>query len=527
MAIFDNKSEEKKFAEAVERRDYHSIVAIGKEMLRKGSSNVSVLNEVVDAYLKLGKKSDAVKLLVDHGQSRIKEGFYDTAIIVLKKALKIDSLNEEAAILLSDVYLKKNLQYESFLVVKEIFDALREKGSLKEKVKKAYFDRLKQLLDTAEELKSDNVTDLLLYFSNLARNLLGADRCSLFLADENEKVLWTKVAHGVDEIRIPWDRGVAGKVYTEGKPLVINDAYSSPYFNKEVDKKTGYVTRNILTVPVISTSGKVIGVYQAINKRGGDFSDIDLEIFSFLSEYAAKVLSGKEEMPNQMPSSEVAEGQKVNTAELLSAMLTTGVKDIMNKAIKELKSLKGDNFSRDKVASVIKELEVAMENLSLIQSEGIGKSDEEDDVFQSVKDAVDSVSRENGAEIKLQIPDESFIVLVDRFLFSELIKNVLRNCVYRKTSDSNISFKLLEKRELDDRVTFTFVAEDNGNPISIPEKEKIFDYEESLVNRSSLYVPRQIARMMGGDVWIESNDLTKIFVKVSPSKVQYKISRYY
>ena len=101
----------------------------------------------------------------------------------------------------------------------------------------------------------------------VAHTLLDADRGTLWLVDDQTNELWTRIAEGMDPIRIPKSKGIVGWVATTGDTLNIEDAYVDPRFNNAVDKKTGYKTTQILCVPIFSsTSGKVIGVIQLINK---------------------------------------------------------------------------------------------------------------------------------------------------------------------------------------------------------------------------------------------------------------------
>ncbi len=76
-----------------------------------------------------------------------------------------------------------------------------------------------------------------------ARNLLDADRCTLFLLDAERGELWSKVAEGSKEIRVPVTKGIAGHVVTTGELLNIKDAYQDSRFNPEIDKRTGYRTK--------------------------------------------------------------------------------------------------------------------------------------------------------------------------------------------------------------------------------------------------------------------------------------------
>ncbi|UKO95714.1 GAF domain-containing protein [Nostoc sp. UHCC 0870] len=115
-----------------------------------------------------------------------------------------------------------------------------------------------------------------------ARILMQADRSTLFLYRKEMGELWTKVAAAADtinsmEIRIPANRGIAGYVASTGQALNIPDAYKDPRFDPSTDKKTGYVTRNILCLPVFNSANELIGVTQLINKQQGSFTSSDEE----------------------------------------------------------------------------------------------------------------------------------------------------------------------------------------------------------------------------------------------------------
>ena len=110
-----------------------------------------------------------------------------------------------------------------------------------------------------------------------ATRMLNAERATLFLNDEKTGELFSKVGLGLAaaEIRLPNHLGIAGTVFTSRQTVNIPHAYADLRFNPAFDKKTGFFTRSILCVPVINKDGKVIGVTQVLNKRGGPFTEED------------------------------------------------------------------------------------------------------------------------------------------------------------------------------------------------------------------------------------------------------------
>ena len=100
--------------------------------------------------------------------------------------------------------------------------------------------------------------------------LLKADRGTLFLNDEKTNELYIETGEGLrsKQIRFPNHLGIAGSVFSTGKSMNIPYAYADLRFNPSFDKTTGYFTRSILCVPVVTKEGKRIGVTQMLNKKG-------------------------------------------------------------------------------------------------------------------------------------------------------------------------------------------------------------------------------------------------------------------
>src|SRR4029077_11923263 len=83
-------------------------------------------------------------------------------------------------------------------------------------------------------------------------------------------------------------------VFTSGKSINIPYAYADLRFNPAFDKKTGYFTRSILCVPIVNKAGKIIGVTQALNKKGGPFSDEDeARLKAFTAQLAINLENAK------------------------------------------------------------------------------------------------------------------------------------------------------------------------------------------------------------------------------------------
>ncbi|KAJ3216146.1 hypothetical protein HDU67_009873 [Dinochytrium kinnereticum] len=128
-------------------------------------------------------------------------------------------------------------------------------------------DDIRVLLNTASLMSSElDLGDLIRVIMQTAQELLNAERCALFMIDKEKGELWSSLAQSSGEIRIAMNKGIAGHVATTGEVLNIPNAYLDSRFNRSIDMKTGFKTRNILCMPMRNTQGEIIGVTQVINK---------------------------------------------------------------------------------------------------------------------------------------------------------------------------------------------------------------------------------------------------------------------
>jgi sigma-B regulation protein RsbU (phosphoserine phosphatase) len=152
-------------------------------------------------------------------------------------------------------------------------------------------EHLRRILDIARYMAVTNDLDVLLgTIVEATCEVLHCDRATIFLFDAETNELYSRVAKGVEAIRFPADKGIAGQAARERACVNVSDAYADPRFNPEVDKKTGYHTRNLLTFPLENIQGDLIGVLQALNKMDRPFGDEDEELARVLSAQAGVAL---------------------------------------------------------------------------------------------------------------------------------------------------------------------------------------------------------------------------------------------
>ncbi|HEY2390042.1 MAG TPA: PP2C family protein-serine/threonine phosphatase [Candidatus Angelobacter sp.] len=139
--------------------------------------------------------------------------------------------------------------------------------------------------------KEQDIAGLIRLNADLARDIVGAERCSLWLLDERTGELWTRVAHEIGEIRIPGSQGIVGACIAQGETMMVNEAQSDKRFLREVDNSSGYRTDSVLCVPLHLEAG-VIGALQVLNKPNG-FSQEDAEVVRLMGAYTAAAIQAE------------------------------------------------------------------------------------------------------------------------------------------------------------------------------------------------------------------------------------------
>lgn len=143
------------------------------------------------------------------------------------------------------------------------------------------------LLDVSRQLGGTvEFTPLLERIAAAACSVLECARSTVFLYDAGSHELFSQVATGEKEIRFSADLGIAGEAARTGDIINVPDAYGDDRFNSDIDRQTGFTTRNLLTFPLRDHESRLVGVLQVLNKNGGAFDCDDEQIASVLSSLA-------------------------------------------------------------------------------------------------------------------------------------------------------------------------------------------------------------------------------------------------
>src|SRR5258706_1238848 len=123
-----------------------------------------------------------------------------------------------------------------------------------------------------------------------AKLVLRAERGTVWLYDAMADELVLEVATDVDPIRIPAGTGLVGSCARSRALINVRDCYSGRGFDPSTDKRTGYRTRCMLTLPLVDHKGVLVGVMQVLNKADGVFESADESLATVLAAQCAIAL---------------------------------------------------------------------------------------------------------------------------------------------------------------------------------------------------------------------------------------------
>ena len=170
-------------------------------------------------------------------------------------------------------------------------------------------NRLTAIMDIANHWQQARDMDtLLLRMAEASTELLASERASIFLWDRDQKLLVGRPALGVEggELRIPDDRGIVGQVVQTGEPARVDADVTSEEaaIDRTVDEQLQFTTRTLLCVPLRTSDDTLIGAFEMINKREGNFTDSDEAALRELAAHAALALENTQQYETLLKANE-------------------------------------------------------------------------------------------------------------------------------------------------------------------------------------------------------------------------------
>lgn len=160
-------------------------------------------------------------------------------------------------------------------------------------------ERASTLLELVHQWRrSNDLQQLLQDMADAACRLFDSDRASIFLWDRKSATLVGRPAIGIEggELRVPDNSGVVGEVLSSGEPMRVSPGHDANAIDRTTDERTGYRTRSLLAVPLVTAEQDKLGVFELINKRGRPgFSAEDQQGLIEFAEHASAALAATQE----------------------------------------------------------------------------------------------------------------------------------------------------------------------------------------------------------------------------------------
>lgn len=189
-------------------------------------------------------------------------------------------------------------------------------------------DRVTQAIfeHAARISRESKIEELARLNADFARDLIGADRCSLWLVDKEKNRLWTKVAHGVDTLFIKIDQGLVGACIRDNQVVIVNDAGNDTRLVRNLSSAGGYQVQQVLCVPMVC-EGNVIGALQLLNKPEG-FTEADSKVLGLLAHFAASAIES-ERLRQATEAAHLMQHELILAQEVQSNLLPRGLPPIV------------------------------------------------------------------------------------------------------------------------------------------------------------------------------------------------------
>ena len=161
--------------------------------------------------------------------------------------------------------------------------------------------------------------DLVTEIVKASTTLLGAERASLFLWDQDNHELVARPALGVEggELRVPEDAGVVGEVVRTGDSLRVDEIEGAGQINRDVDSELDFVTRNLICCPLKNEANEILGALQVLNKQDGIFTSDDLAVLEELASHIMSALQTTRQIEQLISSRSVIAAEAAQELDLI------------------------------------------------------------------------------------------------------------------------------------------------------------------------------------------------------------------
>jgi signal transduction histidine kinase len=373
---------------------------------------------------------------------------------------------------------------------------------------RAKMEKLRLLIEAGRTVNStidlDRLLDIIL---DSARLSIRADRGTLYLLDAQKKELYAKTTQGEKtvEIRLPLGKGLAGYVADTGETVNIVDAYQDPRFNPEIDRRSGYRTHTVLCIPMRDKEGKILGVFQFLNKEEGAFTSEDESFIAAFSINASIALN------NARLVQETVQSERLAAVGRMSAQIIHDIRSPMATLRLYAETIKRRSTEDEIIRisdQIMKQIDrfVKMAQEILDFSRGVSamrlESIDADELVDAGLDLFAGELKKRNIELVREVSYHGECV-VDIEKLLRVFYNIAANAMDAMPEGGTFTFRLGREDE-----TLCIELADTGTGISPEIREKVlqpfFTFGKKHGTGLGLAIARKIVEDHGGGIEIES-----------------------
>lgn len=377
-------------------------------------------------------------------------------------------------------------------------------------VKTERLDGYRRLIDIARDLASTLDLDILLSrIVHAAAEISGAEAASILLYDDTSRQLYFQVATNMDEstrrgIVVPLEGSIAGWIVNNRQTVRIANVHNDPRFFSSVEETTGFSTKSILGIPLV-TKNKIVGVLEALNKPKGKFTDSDESMLVVLGAQAAVAIENARLFQQSDLISEFVHELRTPLSSLSTAtyllLRPEMSQDQRNQIINNIHS---ETMRLNSLASSF--LDLARLESGRVQFRKTRFSIA--DLLYECKDVMSSKALENNIQIRVEPPEGMPLLDADRDKIKQVVLNLLSNAIKYNRPNGTV---MLRAEVIEDKEIVLYI-QDTG--LGIPDEslphlfEKFFrvrEHESRVAGTGlGLSICKQIVSGHGGRIEVKS-----------------------
>jgi len=298
-------------------------------------------------------------------------------------------------------------------------------------IKTQTLDSYLRLIEISRDLASTLDLDTLLDdIVRAAADITHAEAASILLYDDTARQLYFQVATNLDEptmrgLVVPLDKSIAGWIVSNRKSIRIDDANKDERIFSDVDNNSGFSTKSLLGIPLV-TKNKVVGVLEVVNKKRGKFTDPDESMLTVLGAQAAVAIENARLFQQSDLIAEFVHELRTPLASLSTATyLLLRPEMSLEQRNQIVNNIHNETLRLNSLASSF--LDLARLESGRVQFRKTRFSTA--DLLYEVRDVMMTKAQETNIQIRVDVPHDMPLLEADRDKVKQVLLNLLSNAI--------------------------------------------------------------------------------------------------